>query len=116
MRRRGLIAVVALVINSAGSLLMGGEAAKLDAEFGKLPLSFEANRGQFDPRVRFAARGPGYSLFLTRTEAVLDLRPAKSPVRMRLAGANKNPPIAGADPLPGRSNYYRTQQTEHRSA
>ena len=39
----------------------GGRPAKLEAAFGKLPLSFEANRGQLDARVRFMARGPGYS-------------------------------------------------------
>jgi hypothetical protein len=39
--------------------------------YGKLPLSFEANRGQADSRVKFLARGSGYSLFLTGTETVL---------------------------------------------
>ena len=42
--------------------------------YGKLPLSFEANRGQTDPRVKFLTRGRGYSLFLTGNEAVLALR------------------------------------------
>src|SRR5947209_16861672 len=42
--------------------------------YGQLPLSFEVNRGQFDPRVRFVARGHGYTLFLTDTQMVLTLR------------------------------------------
>src|SRR5208283_2837952 len=42
--------------------------------YGGLPLSFEENRGQTDPRVKFLARGGGYALFLTSTEAVLKLR------------------------------------------
>src|SRR5256885_16886682 len=42
------------------------------------PLSFEANRGQMDPAVRFAARGDGYTLFLTGTDAVLSLRKSGS--------------------------------------
>lgn len=56
---------------------------------GKLPLSFEENRGQTDPSVKFLARGDGYSLFLTPTEAVLALqrkseaRSQKSEVRIR---------------------------------
>ena len=33
--------------------------------YGQLPLSFEINRGQSDDRVKFLARGQGYSLFLT---------------------------------------------------
>jgi hypothetical protein len=47
---------------------------KLVASYGKLPLSFEANRGQTDGRVRFLARGGGYTIFLTADEAVLALR------------------------------------------
>jgi len=46
----------------------------LIAGYGKLPLSFEANQGQSDNRVKFLSRGRGYSLFLTSTEAVLQLR------------------------------------------
>jgi hypothetical protein len=47
--------------------------ATLAANYGKLPLSFEANQGQADPQVRFTSRGSGYSLFLTDKEAVLSL-------------------------------------------
>ena len=46
----------------------------LQAAYGQLPLSFEANQGQSDAQVQFLARGRGYSLFLTATEAVLALR------------------------------------------
>jgi len=48
--------------------------------YGKLPLSFEANQGQTDSQVRFLARGRGYALYLTSTEAVLALTrpPARS--------------------------------------
>ena len=42
--------------------------------FGQLPLSFEANQGQVDGQVKYLARGKGYTLFLTETEAVLALR------------------------------------------
>jgi hypothetical protein len=42
--------------------------------YGKLPLSFEANQGQSDSQVKFLSRGSGYSLFLTRNEAVLALK------------------------------------------
>ena len=41
--------------------------------YGKLPLSFEANQGQFDLRVRFASRTQGQTIYLTSTEAVLCL-------------------------------------------
>jgi hypothetical protein len=54
---------------------------KLDASFGRLPLSFEPNVGQTDEAVKFLARGKGYTLFLTPGEAVLALRSAASPLR-----------------------------------
>ena len=44
------------------------------ADYGRLPLSFEANRGQTDEQVEFLSRGNGYALFLTPNEAVLTLR------------------------------------------
>jgi hypothetical protein len=44
--------------------------------YARLPMSFELNKGQVDPRVKFISRGPGYTLFLTPTEAVFSLRHA----------------------------------------
>ena len=41
--------------------------ATVQAAYGNLPLSFEANQGQSDAQVQFLARGHGYSLFLTST-------------------------------------------------
>ncbi|MGA3324750.1 MAG: SBBP repeat-containing protein [Terriglobia bacterium] len=51
-------------------------ANRLVANYGKLPLAFEANAGQTDGRVKFLSRGRGYSLFLTGNEAVLTLQKA----------------------------------------
>lgn len=45
--------------------------------FGRIPLSFEANRGQADPSTLFLSRGQGYTLFLKQGEAVLALRTAR---------------------------------------
>src|ERR1041385_5574177 len=39
-----------------------------------LPMQFEPNAGQTDSQVRFLSRGPGYTIFLTPTEAVFSLR------------------------------------------
>ncbi len=76
--------------------------------YGKLPLSFEANQGQTDQQVKFLARGPGYSLFLTGDSAVLSLRQQKTNavLRMKLLGANAHAAVAGANALPGKSNYF----------
>src|SRR5690242_10483366 len=106
-------------------------SALLVANYGKLPLAFEANQGQTDQEVEFLSRGAGYSLFLTPTEAVLELQPSaigdhasgkpgfrsqapavgkiKSPaavLRMKLMNANPQAGISGQDGLPGRSNYF----------
>ncbi len=48
-------------------------------QYGQLPLSFEtrsfeANHGESDSQVKFLARGAGYSLFLTDSGAVFDVR------------------------------------------
>src|SRR5438034_2964756 len=55
--------------------------ATMQAAYGHLPLSFEANQGQSDAQVQFLARGHGYSLFLTPTEAVLTLPNAERGMR-----------------------------------
>ena len=91
----------------------------MEETFGKLPIRFEPNRGQADRRVKFVARGRGYNLFLSGTEAVLALRkgdgrqaepnkpsaPRSAAVlRMGLRGANPSPAVEGADPLAGKVN------------
>src|SRR5947207_16009340 len=59
----------------AGFALPAGAAtdARVSESYGKLPLQFEASRGQTHKNVRFLSRGPGYSLYLTADEAVLVL-------------------------------------------
>ncbi|MGD1062685.1 MAG: SBBP repeat-containing protein, partial [Terracidiphilus sp.] len=99
--------------------------------YGRIPLSFEANQGQADKTVKFVSRGSGYSLFLTDSSAVLALtkpevsserpghaagkslkpastRPARKTdvMRMDLAGANRATHVAGMDQLPGTANYF----------
>ncbi|MCC6588579.1 MAG: SBBP repeat-containing protein [Bryobacterales bacterium] len=98
---------------------------KLVASYGKLPLHFEPNQGQWDSQVRFASRGPNFGLFLSDTEAfmVLHQRDKVSAVpavggikpipevrrhvlRMQLLGASGTVHWSGQDQLPGVSNYY----------
>src|SRR5208283_1141686 len=102
------------VSDPAGKPAQVGEQALLHDAYGRLPLSFEENRGQTDPRVKFLSRGNGYSLFLTSTDAVLKLHgPSSSAhqqtpnrsssgfsaLRIRLKDANPTPEIAGIDQL-----------------
>src|SRR5216684_8850553 len=66
--------------------------AKILDGYGKLPLSFEANHGQADERVKFLSRTGGYTLFLTGDEAVLALGGKKtkknSPQSLKPAAAS----------------------------
>ena len=106
-----------LVTLSAGlwlSLICAGSAAAKAPDYGKLPLGFEANAGQTDGQVKFLARGPGYSVFLTGNAAVLSLQNTANTgrtipdrvIRMKLVGANVNAGVLGADQLPGKTNYF----------
>jgi len=89
-----------------------GGAAQAIQTFAGLPMTFEANEGQSDARVKFLSRGAGYTLFLTQQEAVLSLaQPAKSRgqpnvVRLKFAGSNGAAPIIGRDLLRANSNYF----------
>ena len=102
-------------------------AAEAAEAYGRLPLSFEENQGQADKDVKFISRGANSDLFLTANEAVLVLRRggggrgdrvAQSAdegsaaarqeakvLRMRLAGANASPRVAGFERQKGLINY-----------
>ncbi|MBI4489335.1 MAG: SBBP repeat-containing protein [Deltaproteobacteria bacterium] len=105
--------------------------ARVIKDYGKLPLWFEANQGQTDGQVKFLSRGSGYTLFLTSTEAVLALRKQsaisfqhsakarnldpkpetqnpelETVVRMKHVGANPTPQVVGSEELPGKVNYF----------
>lgn len=103
--------------------------------YGKLPLTFEANKGQTDPRVSFLSRGNGYSVFLTSKGMVLGLKassvttPAASAVTpsaktisassakpaaattnrsvsFNLVNAAEQPTAVGEKQQPGIANYF----------
>ncbi|OFX21373.1 MAG: hypothetical protein A2V77_07865 [Anaeromyxobacter sp. RBG_16_69_14] len=103
--------------------------ADLAAAYGKLPLAFQENLGQADPRVRFTARGLGMDVFLTETAGILALagdrpeglrslraggtragsRPVRresAVVRMRLVGGAAAARPVGLEALPGTANYF----------
>src|SRR5215471_11258347 len=119
--KSAVLVSVALILSSF--LLSANAAQPASAQllqpasnYSHLPLTFEANRGQSDNRVKFVARGNGYTLFLTKDEAVFLLprvksapdsaTPVSAVLRTRLVGASLNPTIAGANKLPGTSSYF----------
>jgi hypothetical protein len=128
-----LAGVCALLLASTLILAAGSAPThpKAPNSYGKLPLSFEPNRGQTDKQVKFMARGAGYTLFLTPTEVVFSLqhnraragvsqeladnilnppKPAEqtsSVLRVQLVNADSNATVIGQNELPGRTNYFR---------
>ena len=104
------------------------------ADYGHIPLSFEANQGQSYPQVRYLARGQGYGIFLADNEAVLSFSTtalsdpqysASSPapgaagkhpvirgrrltdaIRIELLDAQSGEQPAGEDKLPGTASYF----------
>jgi len=129
-----LIQIQEPILNNQVPTVEVHEAAKLHLVevYGELPLSFEANRGQTDPQVKFLSRGNGYNLYLTSSEAVLTLRNSveyskdsqttgstpttpegeeaqansSAVIHMKLVGANPEAQAVGLDELAGKSNYF----------
>src|SRR6266567_7872238 len=126
-----ILAIVAIALHRAS---LSGSASPLSPtsdksrqiNFGSLPVAFEPNLGQTDPQVKYLARGNGYTLFLTSSEAVLSLAgrsesgqgqlqtprasgqlpPAASTLRMRVGDTDAQWHLASSGILPGVTNYY----------
>jgi len=103
--------------------------SRISESYGRLPMSFELNRGQADPHVKYLARGRGYQVLLTESEAILRLQGVNrdgAPGRLgdgaarrlgagedsrsadllvKLDGASPASQVIGLDSLPGKSNY-----------
>lgn len=127
LRTQRVYAAKSLATPTVNGEQRGRVLARMDA----LPLAFEANQGQTDPRVKYMARGSGYTAFLTArdtrfvlTSSTRQASPApreigrtqpenSSPekevtaaIDMRLVGGNPEPEIAGNNQLPGTVNYF----------
>ena len=130
-----LVAVVGLMSGpSAIARPASSEQAPTKLQIAKnyraLPLDFESNQGQTDPRIKFLSRGVGYSLFFSDKDAILaltkkipgpaaprQLNTAHSErvqshdlmtdiIRMQLVDAQTNATLSGDSRLPGTVNYF----------
>ncbi|MFN0138696.1 MAG: SBBP repeat-containing protein [Pyrinomonadaceae bacterium] len=102
-------------------------SAKQSADYGKMPVLFEQNKGQTNNEVKFVARGPGYTLYLTESGAEFSLKRADQEsqvaeiatkgtrsqanlqtdtLKMQFVGANSNPVVTGDDAAITKTNYY----------
>ena len=123
----GMLSAVALLWPNPGSGIQAHAAARaktlrMAGKLATLPLRFEENLGQTDASVKFLSRGPGFTLFLTRDEAVLAM-PARQArhsrgqravaenreqnvLRMRLADASAGGELRGEQRQTGKSHYF----------
>ena len=109
--------VIFFLLCSASALTASSPDAVLarakDA-MAQTPLRFEANQGQWEPAVRFAARSAGYSLLLTDRGPVFSLPDARR-MEIRLLRANPAPEIEALDHLRVRTNYFLGSRSQWRS-
>lgn len=83
------------------------EAEMLDV-LSRIPLSFEQNQGQSDPRVKYLSRGVGYNIVLTSQGAEIvpsNARHQGEIISIRLAGSAKQPKLLAMEPLTQKTNY-----------
>ncbi|HUK16182.1 MAG TPA: SBBP repeat-containing protein, partial [Bryobacteraceae bacterium] len=106
------LGTLSIAANRAGAYRVSEETkARALLSYGKLPLSFEENRGQSDARVRFLSHGNDYSILLTPSEVLLNLQAAgkgrqRSAIRMGFPGANSAPVMAGGERQSAASSYF----------
>jgi hypothetical protein len=113
-----LVAMAPLHAQQPESANPSPAAARARTTFGRLPLTFEENRGQTSGQVKFLSRGKGYTAFLTAGGMVLSLRPGRSGadpgahqvpsaiLQFQLSKANRKSVAVGEDPQPGKVNYF----------
>jgi hypothetical protein len=86
------------------------QQTRVISTYGRLPPAFEANIGQFDSNVRFAARNDGHAVLLKAGEAVITLsrkpKGGMNAVRMKFLGTKASSQMIGEEELPGKSNYF----------
>src|ERR1035437_5559456 len=106
LRRSGLLRCAASVLAATGGPSRPDAAlSQAKAALGRLPLRFEANRGQWDPAVRYAARANGYALLLTAGGPVVSFTDSER-VDIRLLNSNRTARIEALDQLPSHTDYF----------
>jgi hypothetical protein len=132
---RTLLTILLVNTLPSGQLLAAGQTPQpanaqqgmqATANYGKLPLTFEANQGQSGAKVKFLSRGQGYTAFLTSGGIALSLRPNQparvqqagyvaasnqakplnTTLQFKLLGAARNPAVIGENQQPGIVNYF----------
>ena len=88
----------------------GTPSEQTSSAYARLPLTFVANQGQADARVRFQAQAAGQSVYLTRKEIALTLQQDSGKgvaLALRFLGADPRAVPSGDRRAPGTVNYLR---------
>jgi hypothetical protein len=118
-----VILIAGLLSGSANCTDSGVAGRRAATNYARIPLNFEPNQGQANPRVQYVSRGKGFSLFLAPGQASLNLeRQSSSSARpnsgasgdigpvdtltLQLLDANVNATAAGLDRQSGVVNYF----------
>ena len=72
-----MMGTLSVSAQQAGAAQMSRPNAQVVKNFGRLPLTFEANQGQASGQVKFLSRGKGYTALLTAGGMVLNLRTSR---------------------------------------
>ncbi|HUO15045.1 MAG TPA: SBBP repeat-containing protein [Verrucomicrobiae bacterium] len=125
MSQRTLISIVASLLLGLTSYAQERPTAPSAAFSPRLPLTFEANRGQSASQVNFLSRGNGYTAFLSAGSVALSLHPDHSQpsdftgsknatnqqaravnLQFSLVGSSKAPLAIGEGIQVGKVNYF----------
>jgi hypothetical protein len=79
--------------------------AQAQATLAQTPLRFEANQGQWDPAVLYAARSGGFDMLFTAHGPALTIAGSHR-VDISLPNSNPAPAIEAIGKLPTRTNYF----------
>ncbi|HSE18814.1 MAG TPA: SBBP repeat-containing protein [Pyrinomonadaceae bacterium] len=83
------------------------DLARVKESYAKIPLSFEANHGQANEKIKFISRGSGYSLALAPTTFTLAVADKNSTAVLQatLLGGNAAAKLTGVERLLTTTNY-----------
>ncbi len=104
MRSVSLFVMFVCAISGLAAAPPDATLARGQAVMSRLPLRFEANRGQWGSAVQYAARGGGYELLLTGQGPSFRFGGSEA-VDISLVNGNRAPVIEGLDVMKARTDY-----------
>jgi hypothetical protein len=105
MRSFGIAWLASAVSLLAGAPARDVAAPQVQAAMARLPLHFEANQGQWNSAVRYAAHAQQYTVLLTAAGPALSFRGGRR-VDLAFDGSNRAPEIEALEKTAVETNYF----------